>query len=119
LTHPNYRTSETIPHQDNYKLLFDNTPISIVLVDSNGQIVDINSATENIFGYERKDLIGFEFSDLYMLPAADKVPMKKVFNQLLKGGIFGPEDIQIHNKDKNLIWVNVTASKIELDKKSY
>jgi len=119
LTNPNYRTTEPISHQDNYKLLFDKIPISIVLVDSNGQIVDINAATENIFGYERKDLIGFKFSDLYTLPAADKIQMNKVFNQLLKGGIFGPEDIQIHNKDKNLIWVNVTASKIELDKKSY
>ncbi len=119
MTTPNYRTTENIPHQDNYKLLFDKTPISNVLVDSNGQIVDINTATENIFGYERKDLIGLKFAELYMLPAADKIPMKKVFNQLLEGGIFGPEDIQIHNKNKKLIWVNVTASKIELDKKSY
>ncbi len=119
MTRPNYRITENTPHQGNYKLLFDKTPISIVLVDSNGRIVDINSATENIFGYERKDLIGFKFSDLYMLPAADKIPMKKVFNQLLKGGIFGPEDIQIYDKHKNLIWVNIIASKIEIEKKIY
>jgi PAS domain S-box-containing protein len=100
-------------------LLFDKTPISIVLVNSNGQIVDINSATENIFGFERNDLIGFKFADLYGLPVADKIPMNKVFDQLLKGGIFGPEDIQIYDKHKNLIWVNVTASKIEIEKKIY
>ncbi len=112
MTHPNNRITETISLQDNYKLLFDNTPISIVLVDLNGQIVDINSATENIFRFERKDLIGFEFSELYGLPVADKIPMNKVFAQLLKGGIFGPEDIQIYNKRKKLIWVNLIASKI-------
>jgi len=119
LTHPNSRITESISHQDNYKLLFDKIPISIVLIDSNGQVVDINYATENIFGFERKELIGFEFSELFMLPAADKVPMNKVFDQLLKGGIFGPEDIQIYDKHKNLIWVNVIASKIEIEKKSY
>jgi len=119
LTNPNNKTTESISLQDNYKLLFDNTPISIVLLDSNGQIVDINSATKKIFGFERKDLIGFEFSELYGLPAADKIPMNKVFDQLLKGGIFGPEDIQIYDKHKNLIWVNVTATKIEIEKKIY
>ena len=119
MTHPNNRITETISLQDNYKLLFDKTPISIVLVDSNGHIVDINSATENIFGFERKDLIGFKFAELYMLPAEDKIPMNKVFEQLLKGGIFGPEDIQIYDKHKNLIWVNVIASKIEIEKKNY
>ena len=98
MTRPNSRITETISLQDNYKLLFDKTPISIVLVASNGQIVDINSATEKIFGFERKDLIGFKFAELYMLPTEDKIPMNKVFDQLLKGGIFGPEDIQIYNK---------------------
>ncbi|MBY9010611.1 MAG: PAS domain S-box protein, partial [Candidatus Lokiarchaeota archaeon] len=119
MTHPNNRITETLSLQDNYKLLFDNTPISIVLIDSNGQIVDINSATENIFGFERGDLIGLKLAELYMLPAANKIPMNKVFDQLLKGGIFGPEDIQIYDKHKNLTWVNVIASKIELDKRVY
>ena len=119
MTHPNSRITEPISHQDNYKLLFDNIPISFVLVDSNGQIVDINAATENIFGFERGDLIGFKLAELYTVPAANKIPMNKAFDQLLKDGIFGPEDIQIYDKHKNLIWVNVIASKIEIEKKIF
>ena len=119
MTYPNKKITEPISLQDNYKLLFDKTPISIVLVDSNGQIVDINSATINIFGFERNDLIGFEFSELYIHQDPDKVPMNKVFDHLLKGGIFGPEDIQICTKHKKKIWVNVIASKIEIEKKIY
>ena len=119
MTHPNNRITDTISLQDNYKLLFDNTPISIVLIDSNGQIVDINSATEKLFGFERSDLIGFKIAELYGLPAKNKIPMNKVFDQLLEGGIFGPADIQIYDKRKNLIWVNVIASKIEIAKKNY
>ena len=119
MKHPNSKLTEPISYQDNYKLLLDKIPISIVLVDSNGQIVDINSATENIFGFERKELIGSKLSELYLLPAADKIPMNKVFDQLLKGGVFGPEDIQLYHKNKNLIWINVIASKIEIEKKIY
>ncbi len=119
MTSPNNKVEEKFLLQDNYKLLFDNTPISIVLIDTNGQIVEVNSATLNIFGFSRENLIGLKFTDLYVVPDDNMARMKKVFTHLFSGGIFGPEDIQIHNKDKKSIWVNVIASKIELNKKSY
>jgi len=119
LTSPNNRIEDFFVLQDNYKLLFDKTPISIVLIDVNSRVVEINSATENLFGFKREDLIGLKFTELYGVPVEEMVRMKKLFTHLLRGGIFGPEDIQIYNKDKKLIWVNVIASKIELDKKSY
>ena len=119
MTSPNNKVEGLFLPQDNYKLIFDNTPISIVLIDMNGQIVELNSATENLFGFKRENLINLKFTELYVVPADEMVRMKKIFTHLLSGGIFGPEDIQIYNKDKKLIWVNVIASKIELDKKSY
>ena len=119
MTSPNNKVEGSFLPQDNYKLIFDNTPISIVLIDMNGQIVEVNSATLNLFGFERENLINLKFTELYAVPADEMVRMKKIFTHLLSGGIFGPEDIQIYNKDKKLIWVNVIASKIELDKKSY
>ncbi len=119
MTSPNNKIEETSLLKDNYNLLFDRTPISIVLVDDNGKIVETNSATTNFFGFKRDNLIGLKFSDLYIIPEEEIIRMKKVFTHLFEGGIFGPEDIQIFNKDKKLVWVNVIASKIELDKKSY
>jgi PAS domain S-box-containing protein len=119
LTSPNNKVEGFFLPQDNYNLFFDNTPISIVLIDMNGQIVEVNSATLNLFGFKRENLINHKFTELYAVPADEMVRMKKIFTHLFQGGIFGPEDIQIYNKDKKLIWVNVIASKIELDKKSY
>lgn len=119
MTSPNNKVEENFLLQDNYKLLFDNTPISIVLINLNGHIVEVNSTTLNIFGFKRENLINLKFTDLYAVPEEEMTRMKKVFTHLFSGGIFGPEDIQIYNQDKNLIWVNVIASKIELDKKSY
>ena len=119
MTSPNNETEEIFLPQDNYKLLFDKTPISIVLIDNSGKIVEVNSATLNLFGFKRENLIGHKFTELYGVPEYEMIRMKKVFTHLFKGGIFGPEDIQIYNQDKKLIWVNVIASKIELDKNSY
>jgi len=119
LTSPNNKVEEDFLIQDNYKLLFDNTPISIVLIDLNGQIVEVNPATLNIFRYKRENLINRKFADLYVVPDKEMTRMKKAFTHLFSGGIFGPEDIQIYNQDKKLIWVNVVASKIELNKNNY
>ena len=119
MTSPNNKVEGPFLPQDKYKLIFDNTPISIVLIDTNGQIVEVNSATLDLFGFERENLINLKFTELYIVPADEMVRMKKVFTHLFRGGIFGPEDIQIYNKDKKFIWVNVIASKIEFDKKSY
>ena len=119
MTTPNNKVEESIILRDSYKQLFDNTPISIVLINNNGHIVEVNSATSIIFGFKRENLINLKFSELYTVPAEEIPRMKKIFTHLFSGGIFGPEDIQIFNQDKILIWVNVIASKIELGKKSY
>ena len=120
MTNPkNNEVGEIILPQDNYKLFFDKTPISIVLIDNKGQLAEVNNATLKIFGFKREDLIGHKFIDLYNVPAGEITRMRKIFSDLFKGGKFGPEDIQIFNKDKNLIWVNTIASKIELNNQSY
>jgi PAS domain S-box-containing protein len=119
LTSPDNKTHVDFLLQDNYKLLFDRTPISIVLLDNNGQIVEINSATLDLFGFSRENLINLNFSELFVIPENQITRMKKIFAHLLKGGIFGPEDIQLYNIDKKLLWVNVIASKIELANKNY
>ena len=119
MTSPDDKVEELSLLQDSYKLLFDKSPISIVLIDDNGQIAELNSATISLFGFKRENLIGFRFTELYIVPEDEMVRMKKIFTHLFTGGIFGPEDIKIYNKNKKLIWVNVIASKITLDEKSY
>jgi len=119
LTSPNNKEEESFLPQNNYKLLFDRTPISILLLDNMGQIVEVNSTTTDLFGISRVSLIGLKFSELYVIPEDQVSRMDSNFAHLINGGFFGSEDVQVYNNDKNLIWVNVIASKIELNKKSY
>ena len=88
-------------------------------MDTTGQIVEVNTATLDIFGFVREDLIGHKYNDIYILTPDVETHIEKIFSYLLKGGIYGPEDVQIDNKDKKPVWVSVIASKIELDEKSY
>ena len=119
MTSPNNKVEKKFFIQDNYKLLFDKSPISIVLLDTTGQIVEVNTATLDIFGFVREDLIGHNYNNIWILTADVEIHIEEIFSYLLKGGIYGPEDVQIDNKDKKPVWVSVIASKIELDEKSY
>ena len=119
MTNPKNKVEKSFILQDNYRLLFDRAPISIVLIDDSAQIVEVNTATIKLFGFKRENLIGLKFSELYIIPKEQMNRMKKIFTRLLSGGIFGPEDIQIYNNDEELIWVNVISSRIELDKNTY
>ena len=83
MTSPNNKVEEDFFLQDNYKLLFDKTPISIVLIDINGQIIEVNSASLNLFGFKRENLIGRKFTELYGVPEEEMIRMRKVFTHLL------------------------------------
>ena len=119
MTSPNNKVEKNILIQDNYKSFFDKTPISIVLMDTIGQIVEVNTATLDIFGFVREDLIGHKYNDIYTLNTDVETQIEKIFSYLLKGGIYGPEDVQFDSKDRKPIWVSVIASKIEIEEKSY
>lgn len=41
-----------------FEVIIESTPNAIVLVDSSGEIVFVNSQTEDLFGYKREELIG-------------------------------------------------------------
>ncbi len=99
------------------KRFFESGPISITLLDLNGIIVEINSAAEKISGLKRNELIGKNFTMLPVFPSKNLEFMVEIFNELKKGEIFGPKDIQIRNKHGNIIWLNIVGSLIKFGEK--
>ena len=96
------------------KQFFESGSISITLLDLNGIIVGINSTAEEISGLKRNELIGKNFTKLPVFPSENLEYMVEIFNELKKGEIFGPKDIQIRDKHGNIIWVNNVGSLIKL-----
>ena len=45
-------------NQETLRLLLESAPIAIVTVDRNGQILYVNTKFEELFGYQRDELLG-------------------------------------------------------------
>ncbi len=101
-------------HNEAFRLIFEKSPISITLLDLNGQIVEVNSATEKLSGYDRTQLIGYHFTKLGIIPDSTLPKMKNVFTNLLKGENFSPGEILITNNHKDALWINVIGSLVKV-----
>lgn len=102
-----------------YRILYESTPYSIALINSNGVIVDCNPTVENLFGYNKVDLIGKNFTKLPIIPSESMQSIVDVFHKFIKGVKIHRIDLQIQHKNGTLIWVNLQASILKIKKKIF
>ena len=102
-----------------YRILYESTPFSIALINSNGNIVDCNPTIEKLIGYEKVELIGKKFSELPIIPAESMQSIVDAFHKFIKGAEIHRIDLQIQHKNGTLIWVNLQASILKIKQKIF
>ena len=91
--------------EEMYKLLFEKSPIPIAITDFNGVIIDFNKASEQQFGYLKKDFYGKRHLDLGLY-SQDLIPMfKERLSQLVQGESIKPIEFEINKKDGTKSWI--------------
>ncbi len=102
-----------IKSEEKYRNLFESSPNIILIMNTEGIIIDCNSPSEKLSGFKRSDLIGKFFLDLTGVPKENYALIIEDFKSVLKGGI--PErDVKLYNKDGVLVWVHFRASLVNL-----
>ncbi len=97
-----------------YRHLFENTPSSILLINSKGVIIDCNPTTEKMLGYTKEDLIGKDFKSLSAIPRENLPILLNTFKKFIKGEEIHRLDLEIYKKDGSLIWGNLQSSKVSI-----
>ncbi|MFW9969125.1 MAG: PAS domain S-box protein, partial [Candidatus Odinarchaeota archaeon] len=102
-----------------YRYLYENAPFSIVLINSEGKIVDFNPTTESMFGYNRDEILGKKFHKISVIHPDYKSTIIELFKKFIKGEEVHRIDLQMYKKDQSLIWVNLLASIIQVEQESF
>ncbi len=101
--------------EEKYRRLHENSPNAIILTNTKGIIIDCNTATEKIFGYNKKEMIGQNYTDAGIITSSHMSIFKKRYEEFLKGKTLKPIELQINKKDGTPRWINYQSSLIKLD----
>jgi two-component system phosphate regulon sensor histidine kinase PhoR len=115
-----YVLSEKLKQSEQkFRNLYENTPFSILLINSLGMVVDCNSTAEQLTGYDRNEIIGNKFYELNIIHPESISLVSDLFKRFIKGERLHRVDIRIYNKDNKVIWVNLQAALIHIGHHTY
>lgn len=99
-----------------FETLFENTKQNtVLLMDDEGTIIEVNAAFINFFGYDREDIIGKNFALLFTEEDQKKdLPQREIHTVLKKGQAF--DNNYLVNKDKTITWVSGESILVKNDK---
>ncbi|MCP4760671.1 MAG: PAS domain S-box protein, partial [archaeon] len=103
-----------IDSEKKYRELHEKSPNSRVIANSDGSILDCNSATVKLFGFKKNELIGRNYKNLGVF-SSEQIPIfEKIYQDLIQDRNPGQEQVQIIKKDGSIGWVLMQSSIITL-----
>ena len=115
-----YKLEEKLRESEKkYRNLYDNTPFSVVLINTQGIVVDMNPKTKEMFGYDRHEIIGKKFMSLSVIHKDYLPNLLAVFRKFVKGEKFHRMDIKIKRKDGVVFWANLQAAITIINEETY
>jgi len=115
-----YKLEEKLRESEiKYHNLYDNTPFSVVLINTQGVVVDINPKAEEMFGYDRNEVIGKKFMTLSIIHQDYLPKILSVFRKFVKGEKLHRMDIIINRKDGVVFWANLQAALTKIKEETY
>ena len=112
------RTRDLKTSETKYRTLFEYSPIPITLLNSEGRILDINSATEKFIGYSKEDLVGKNFIDLEIYPP-DIIPTLLYSHKRLKDEeTLRANNFKIINREGHETWLNSITAPIKIEEET-
>lgn len=101
-----------------YRLLFENSPDAVVLMDAQGQIRFVNPAVGEVFGYGSEQLVGHSFTDLLAQQSAPAWPVTDAESGLAHAGRRRLETVG-RRKDGQEIPAEIGFGEMEMEGKKW
>ena len=102
-----------------YRQLFEETPFAIILLNSDGIVIDCNPTTKKLLGYDKEELIGRNYINTSVIHSKYLKITELLFNNFFKGKSVHRLDLEVYRKNNKLIWVQLRGSIIRIGDKQY
>jgi len=103
--------------EEKYRAIVEKSPDGIATVDLKGIITSCNRAALKIGGYPEQEIVGRHFSKLKFLRMKDIPKYIQIFRDAIKGRAPGPMEIELQQKNKNPVWLEIRVGFLKLGKK--
>jgi len=100
--------------KEKYKHLFEQAPFPIILFDHKANIIDCNNATEEIFGFKKKELVNQNYLKLSFYPSEYIPLLKERLEKSWKEVETEPLHLKLYKKDGSIIWIISIVSKVNV-----
>jgi len=110
----NYELKEAVDDlkesEEKYRTIFDNANDEIIYLDVHGNFVEVNDKGVEMFGYEREEVIGKNFSEIGVLSQGDSQKKAERFKGRVDRKPINLQEIYAYRKDGTKICVEANAS---------
>lgn len=100
--------------EERFRTLFEKSPEGVVLLDLEGNIIDINEAAMMLHDRPRKNVVGKHFTELAVLYEEDKQRYLDQFLRMVTGEPFQPAEVRVRS-DRGDRWQEVFPALLEKD----
>ena len=100
--------------EERFRILFEEAPDAIYLIDSEGDFVDGNRAAEEITGYKREDLIGKNFATAGLMAPSDIPKALDRFAQHIAGHAVGPDEFALKRRDGSHVTLEIRTFPVKI-----
>ncbi len=105
--------------EEKYRHLFENSPFSILLVDTKGNIIESNSTIEKLYEIKKEEILNKNYKEI--IPLFKVSELQDLFEDRIKkilGGMITPTiEIPGYTEDGSLVWINLHISLVKLGEK--
>jgi PAS domain S-box-containing protein len=122
ITESRLKTKERYTHlngyeaNQQYKAIFKNSPEAIVLMEKNGDIVDVNKKVFDWLGYKPESIIGQNFRNLPFLPFKSKLKIAANIVKRISGLNIPPYELEFTNIRGKIKIGRISVSTIKNEK---
>ena len=95
---------------ERYRTLFQTSPIGILIVDLEGNVIDINPELTRMLGWTKDDMTNIKLNELISDDPDGLKKAQEAINTLISGGKAEPFQVRTQNKIGGWHWIEIHAS---------